>query len=150
MVSTCWPTLRTSCATTAKPAPWRAGARAFCVQCQHLHLIGNVLNRPRFPTGDLVDLAGQARDQRGNVRGIGIVTLVCCRGRDCGHHAGHQQVYASPSAVSSIYLFIVMANRALIFRHMDTSALIDNARAGLLQADRWNRSEEEVSIPPCI
>ena len=50
MVSTCWPTLRTSCATTAKPAPCAAGARTFDqrVQRQHLHLVGDLLDRLVF------------------------------------------------------------------------------------------------------
>src|SRR4051794_8882104 len=69
MVSTCWPTLRTSCATTAKPAPWAPAARTLDqrVQRQHLHLVGDLLDRLGLLAGDLVDLGGQSGDQRGNV-----------------------------------------------------------------------------------
>jgi hypothetical protein len=54
----------------------RTGARTFDqrVQRQHLHLIGDLLDRFGLLAGDLVDLGGQSRDQRGNV---GIILGTC-------------------------------------------------------------------------
>jgi len=47
----------------------RAGARAFDqrVQRQHLHLVGDLLDRLGLVDRDLVDLRGEAIDQRGDV-----------------------------------------------------------------------------------
>ena len=47
----------------------RAGARALDqrIQRQHLHLVGDLLDRPRFLAGDLVHLGGETADQRGDI-----------------------------------------------------------------------------------
>jgi hypothetical protein len=47
----------------------RARARTFdqCIQRQHLHLVGDLLDRSGFFARDLVDLGGQAGDQLGNI-----------------------------------------------------------------------------------
>ena len=69
MVSTCWPTLRTSCATTAKPAPC-APARELSISAFSasifIWLVIFWIDLGLL-AGDLVDLGGQSGDQRGNV-----------------------------------------------------------------------------------
>jgi hypothetical protein len=53
----------------SEPRALRAGARSFYqrVERQHLHLVGDLLDRFRLLAGDLIDLGGQPRDQRGNI-----------------------------------------------------------------------------------
>ena len=76
MVSTCWPTLRDFLRHHGKARALRAGARALDqrVQRQHLHLVGDLLDRLGLLAGDLVDLGGQPGDQRGDV---GFVLGAC-------------------------------------------------------------------------
>ena len=66
-----------------KAGALRAGARAFDqrVQRQHLHLVGDLLDRFGLVAGDLVDLGGEPRDQRGDV---GFILVVCRIGRCFG------------------------------------------------------------------
>lgn len=58
----------------------RAGARAFDqrVQRQHLHLVGDLLDRLGLVDRDLVDLRREAVDQRGDI-GIIISGFICDR-----------------------------------------------------------------------
>jgi hypothetical protein len=59
-----------------EPCPLRAGARTLDqrIEGQHLHLVGNLLDRPGLFARDLIDLAGQPRDQRRDV-GVGLHAL---------------------------------------------------------------------------
>ena len=86
----------------------RAGARTFDqrVQRQHLHLVGDLLDRLGLLAGDLVDLGGQSGDQRGNV---GFILGACCIGGlfcdRCGLRAkrdGHWREFLSLCAVADL------------------------------------------------
>jgi len=69
MPSTCWPTAAHLLRDHGEARALRAGAGTFNqrIERQHLHLIGDLLDRPGFLTRDLVDLGGQPGDQRGDI-----------------------------------------------------------------------------------
>ena len=86
----------------------RAGPRALDqrVQRQHLHLVGDLLDRLGLLAGDLIDLGGQSGDQRGNVGFIlgarRIGRLFCDR---CGLGAkrdGHWREFLSLCAFAGL------------------------------------------------
>jgi hypothetical protein len=72
-----------------------AGARTLDqrIQRQHLHLVGDLLNRLGLLAGDLVDLGGQPFDQCGDVGFIFATRLshlfACDGSRALDGHGGH-------------------------------------------------------------
>ncbi|MGY3507085.1 hypothetical protein ACVIQY_000060 [Bradyrhizobium sp. USDA 3051] len=80
IVSTCWPNAADLLRHHGEARALRAGARAFDqrVQRQHLHLVGDLLDRLGLVDRDLVDLRREAVDQRGDI-GIIISGFICDR-----------------------------------------------------------------------